>query len=38
VYEPPVKPDLVLETDKAPVEECVEKILELLGGKGVAVG
>ena len=29
-YEEPVKPDLVLATDKLAVEECVERILRLL--------
>jgi bifunctional enzyme CysN/CysC len=33
-YEPPAQPDLVLETDKRPVEECVEAILTLLERKG----
>jgi bifunctional enzyme CysN/CysC len=34
VYEPPVKPDLKLATDKLKVGECVEKILDLLQSKG----
>ena len=33
-YEPPAQPDLVLETDKRPVEECVEAILALLERRG----
>src|SRR4029079_3268809 len=33
-YEPPAKPDLVLETDKLPVDQCVEKILALLESRG----
>ncbi|WP_254513530.1 sulfate adenylyltransferase subunit CysN [Anatilimnocola floriformis] len=33
-YEPPVKPDLKLATDKLKVSECVEKIMELLQTKG----
>jgi bifunctional enzyme CysN/CysC len=35
-YEPPARPDLVLETDKLPVEQCVEKLLALLASRGVA--
>lgn len=34
VYEPPVKPDLKLATDKLKVGECVEKILDLLQSRG----
>jgi adenylylsulfate kinase len=34
-YEPPAKPDLVLETDKLPVDQCVEKLLALLASHGV---
>ena len=34
-YEAPAKPDLVLETDKLPVEACVERILKLLEERGV---
>jgi bifunctional enzyme CysN/CysC len=34
-YEPPAQPDLVLETDKLPIDQCVEKILDLLEGRGV---
>ena len=33
-YEPPVKPDLKLATDKLKVAECVEKIVALLQGRG----
>ena len=29
-YEPPAKPDLVLETDKLPIDQCVAKIIALL--------
>src|SRR3954469_25698768 len=36
-YEPPAQPDLVLETDKRPVEECVEAIFELLERKGALI-
>lgn len=34
-YEPPAKPDLVLATDKLPVDQCVEQILALLDSRGV---
>ncbi len=34
-YEPPVSPDLVLETDKLPVDQCVAKIVELLKARGI---
>jgi len=34
-YEPPVKPDLVLKTDKLSVSECVEQILTLLRERGI---
>jgi bifunctional enzyme CysN/CysC len=34
-YEPPTKPDLLLETDKLSVEACVERLLALLGERGV---
>ena len=34
-YEPPASPDLVLETDKLPVDQCVERILALLSSRGV---
>ena len=34
-YEPPAAPDLVLPTDKLPVEQCVERILALLASRGV---
>jgi bifunctional enzyme CysN/CysC len=33
-YEPPDKPDLVLESDKVPIDQCVEKILALLVKRG----
>ena len=33
-YEPPQSPDLVLQTDKLPVEQCVEQILDLLKSRG----
>src|SRR5437868_558463 len=36
-YEPPAQPDLVLETDKRPVEDCVEAILALLEHKGALI-
>src|SRR6476646_4722756 len=36
-YEPPAQPDLVLETDKRSVEECVEAIFELLERKGALI-
>jgi len=34
-YEPPTNPNLVLETDKLSVDQCVEKILALLESQGV---
>src|SRR5688572_8749288 len=34
-YEAPVQPDLVLETDKLPVDQCIEKIVALLESRGV---
>jgi bifunctional enzyme CysN/CysC len=34
-YEPPARPDLVLQTDKLPVDQCVEKIIALLESRGV---
>jgi adenylylsulfate kinase len=34
-YEPPVKPDLVLHTDRQPVNECVDAILNLLEQRSV---
>ena len=34
-FEAPVSPDLVLETNKLSVEECVAKIIALLGERGV---
>jgi bifunctional enzyme CysN/CysC len=34
-YDPPAKPDLVLQTDKAPVTQCVEQILGLLAARGI---
>jgi bifunctional enzyme CysN/CysC len=34
-YEPPAKPDLILETDKLPVDQCLERILTLLSSRGV---
>lgn len=34
-YEPPAKPDLTLETDKLPIDQCVEKILALLESRGI---
>ena len=34
-YEPPGSPDLVLETDKLPIDQCVEKVLSLLADHGV---
>jgi bifunctional enzyme CysN/CysC len=33
-YEAPAKPDLVLETDKMPVDQCVERIIEQLESRG----
>jgi bifunctional enzyme CysN/CysC len=35
-YEPPKKPDLVLDTSKTPVDECVAQIVKLLGERGIA--
>jgi bifunctional enzyme CysN/CysC len=35
-YEPPVQPDLMLATDNLPVEECVERIMQLLSQRGFA--
>src|SRR5436190_2285558 len=34
-YEPPAQPDLLLKTDKLPVDQCVEKILALLQSRNV---
>jgi len=34
-YQPPPAPDLVLQTDKLPVDQCVERILELLKSRSV---
>lgn len=34
-YEPPVNPDLVLETDTTPLEECAETVIRLLVQKRV---
>jgi bifunctional enzyme CysN/CysC len=34
-YEAPARPDLVLETDKLPVDQCVERILALLTSRGI---
>jgi bifunctional enzyme CysN/CysC len=34
-YEPPARPDLVLPTDKLPIDQCVEQILALLESRGV---
>ena len=34
-YEPPASPDLVLETDKLPLDQCVERLLQLLEARGV---
>jgi bifunctional enzyme CysN/CysC len=33
-YEPPAKPDLVLETGKLSIEDCVQRITDLLSAKG----
>jgi bifunctional enzyme CysN/CysC len=35
-YEPPKNPDLVLDTSKTPVDECVAQIVKLLAGRGIA--
>jgi bifunctional enzyme CysN/CysC len=35
-YETPAKPDLVLNTAETPVDECVARIVSLLGERGVA--
>jgi bifunctional enzyme CysN/CysC len=35
-YEAPANPELVLETDKLPVDQCVERILDLLRNRGVS--
>jgi bifunctional enzyme CysN/CysC len=35
-YEPPKKPDLVLDTSKTPVDECVAQIVKLLAARGIA--
>jgi len=34
-YESPVNPDLVLATDKLPVDQCVERILTMLQSRGI---
>jgi adenylylsulfate kinase-like enzyme len=34
-YEPPAAPDIVLATDKLPVDQCVVQILDLLESRGV---
>jgi bifunctional enzyme CysN/CysC len=34
-YEAPAKPDLVLATDKLPVDQCVDRIIELLATRGI---
>jgi bifunctional enzyme CysN/CysC len=34
-YEPPPAPDLVLRTDRLNIQTCVEKLVELLEGRGV---
>jgi bifunctional enzyme CysN/CysC len=34
-YEPPAAPDLVLPTDKLPIDQCIEQILALLESRGV---
>ncbi len=34
-YEPPVSPDLFLATDKLPVDQCVDRIIELLTSRGI---
>jgi bifunctional enzyme CysN/CysC len=33
-YEPPLHPDLVLETDKLSVDSCVQRIIEVLKSRG----
>ena len=33
VYEPPLNPDLVLKAGETSVQECVEKVVNLLAGK-----
>jgi bifunctional enzyme CysN/CysC len=33
-YEPPAEADLVLETDKLPVDQCVEQLIGLLESRG----
>jgi bifunctional enzyme CysN/CysC len=35
-YEPPTKPDLVLNTAETPVDECVAQIVKLLASRGIA--
>jgi bifunctional enzyme CysN/CysC len=35
-YEPPSKPDLVLDTANTPVDECVARILKLLVDRAIA--
>jgi adenylylsulfate kinase-like enzyme len=34
-YEPPAKPDLVLDTAKFPVDYCVQQIVKLLTERGM---
>ena len=33
IYEPPLNPDLVLKAGETSVQECVEKVVNLLAGK-----
>jgi len=34
-YEEPLNPEIVLETDKLSIEECVEKVIRYLEGRGI---
>jgi adenylylsulfate kinase len=34
-YENPENPDLVLDTDKLSIEECAERVIQLLRQKGI---
>ena len=37
-YEIPENPDLVLDTDKLSVEECVERVIQILSQRGIYIG
>lgn len=37
-YEEPENPDLILDTEKKPLEECVDAVIDLLTKRGIVVG